>query len=205
MIKQRESAGFLMLIPSAALALVVVFGLLYLMQMLINSNLTAPEETETIKIGDIWQEEQEIEENVKEREIEEIDDVEEPPPELPKADIDFEADDAQIDFSTNVATAKVDISLGAGFTDGDIIPLVAIQPDYPRRAAERGLEGYCVVSFVITTLGTTRDIKEEECSSSTFRNSSIKAAERLKYKPRVIDGTPVEVDHYYKFTYTMAQ
>jgi protein TonB len=200
-IRQR---GYLLLIPSAALAVVVVFGLLFLMQALINADLKEPEETERINIGDIWQEKEEIDEQIKERKVEEIEEPEEQP-DIPEQQLNFDADFDGIDISTAVAKADVDINLGGSFSDGDIIPLVAIQPVYPRRAAERGLEGYCVVSFTITTAGTTRDIAEEECTSSIFSSASIRAAEKLKYKPRIIDGRAVEVAHYYKFTYEIAQ
>lgn len=196
--------GYLLLIPSAALAVVVTFLLLFLMQALINADLQEPEETERINIGDIWQEDQEIEEQVKEREIEEIEEPQEIP-DIPDLTMELDANIETVNLSTTTASADVDISLGASFNDGDIIPLVAIQPNYPRRAAERGLEGYCVVSFTITTAGTTTDIAEEECTNSVFVRESIRAAEKLKYRPRVIDGRPVEVSHYYKFTYEMAE
>lgn len=200
----RKQTGVLLLVPSALLAVAIVFGLLLLMQFLISANLPEPDDDKGPQIADIWQEANEIEDQLKERKIEEIDEPEEPPPEIPRQDIEVETTEDSIDLSTNVAAADVNISLGGGFSDGDIIPLVAIQPQYPRRAAERGLEGYVVVSFVITSQGTTRDIKVEESTSSLFERSAMRAAERLKYKPRIVDGVAVEVDHFYKFTYEMA-
>ena len=202
---KSRSRGFLLLVPSAILAVGVVFGLLLLMQYLISKDLGEPEDQDRIKIADIWQEKQEIEDQVKERKLDEIDEPEEPPPDIPKQDIEVDADLDSVDISSAKVTADVDISLGGGFSDGDIIPLVAIQPDYPRRALERGIEGYVVVRFVITTSGTTRDITVEEATHTMFQRSAIRAAERLKYKPRIIDGDPVEVDHYYKFTFEIAE
>lgn len=201
--KQRQS-GVLLLVPAALLAVAIVFGLLLLMQFLISADLDEPEEDSGPQIADIWQEANEIEDQVKERKIEEIDEPEEPPPDIPQQDIEIEANVDALDMSTASVSASVDISLGGGFSDGDIIPLVAIQPQYPRRAAERGLEGYVVVSFTITAQGTTRDIKVEESTSSLFERSAMRAAERLKYKPRIVDGVAVEVDHFYKFTFEMA-
>jgi protein TonB len=202
---QSKHRGFLLLLPSAALAVAVVFALLFLMQFLIASDLKEPEDTDRVKIADIWQEKQEIQDQVKDRKIDEIDEPEEPPPDIPKQDIEIDTDLDTVDISSAKVTANVDISLGGGFSDGDIIPLVAIQPDYPRRALERGTEGYCVVTFVITTQGTTRDIKVVESTHSMFERSSIRAAQRLKYKPRIIDGTAVEVDHFYKFTFEISK
>ena len=203
--KVGRQGGFLLLAPSAVIAVLVVFGLLLLMQFLITSDLREPGDTGRVKIADIWQENQEIEDQIKERKIEEIDEPEEPPPDIPQQDIELDADIDSIDISSAVAGAAVDISLGGGFSDGDIIPLVAIQPDYPRRALERGIEGYVVVTFVITTQGTTRSITVVESTSSIFERAAIRAAQRLKYKPRIIDGTAVEVDHFYKFTFELAE
>ena len=202
---QPRQNGFLLLAPSAIIAIVVVFGLLFLMQFLIQQELPEPEDDGRPQIADVWQEEREIEDQVRERKIEEIDEPEEPPPDIPKQDIDVEASVDSLDLSASRVQANVDTSLGGGFSDGDIIPLVAIQPDYPRRALSRGIEGYVVVSFVITTQGTTKDIQIVESTSSIFDRSAVRAAERLKYKPRIIDGNPVEVDHFYKFTFELAE
>lgn len=204
--KQSKSGqrGYLLLIPSAALAVLVTFLLLFLMQALINADLQEPEETERINIGDIWQEDEEIEERVTEREVEEIEEPQEIP-DIPDLTMELDANIETVNLSTASASADVDISIGNSFNDGDIIPLVAIQPNYPRRAAERGMNGYCIVSFTITTAGTTEDIAEEECSNAMFLRESIRAAEKLKYRPRVVDGRPVEVSHYYRFTYEMAE
>ena len=196
--------GGLLLLPAALLAVAIVFGLLLLMKTLITQNLEEPDTERGPQISDIWQQDQELEDQVKERKIEEIDQPDEPPPEIPRQDIEIDSDIDAVDISTGAGTASINISLGGGFSDGDIIPLVAIQPQYPRRAAERGIEGHVIVSFVITTVGTTRDIVVEETTNRVFNRSAIRAAERLKYKPRIIDGTPVEVEHFYKFTYELA-
>ena len=39
---------------------------------------------------------------------------------------------------------------------------------------------------------------------SIFNNSSIRAAAKLKYKPKIVDGNPVKVDNVlYRFRYEM--
>ena len=57
----------------------------------------------------------------------------------------------------------------------------------------RGLEGYVILEYTVTKQGTVRDPVVIESSSSLFERSAIRSAERYKYKPRVIDGEPVEV------------
>ena len=51
------------------------------------------------------------------------------------------------------------------------------------------------VVLALTTTGTVKDVNivEEQCTSELFYNASVQAALRFKYKPRVIDGEPVEV------------
>ena len=74
----NRQSGVLMLVPSVVLAIAIVFGLLLLMQFLITQNLPEPEENTGPQIADIFQEVEEIEDQVKEREIDEIDAPEDP-------------------------------------------------------------------------------------------------------------------------------
>lgn len=85
--------------------------------------------------------------------------------------------------------------LGMGFGDGEYLPIVKVAPIYPRRAVERGITGVCVVRYTVTTAGTVKDVEvvEEQCTDPVFHQPSREAALRFKYKPRIIDGTPVEV------------
>jgi protein TonB len=82
-------------------------------------------------------------------------------------------------------------SFGTG--DGEYLPLVKVQPLYPQRAAERGIEGYVIVEYTVTRTGTTKDIKVIESTSSLFERAAVESATQYRYKPRVIDGIAVEV------------
>lgn len=202
---RSKENGYLLLLPAAGLAVVVVFGLLFLMQALINSGLEEPEQAEVFAIGDIWQEDPEITEFKKEIQINEVDDVE-LPPELPQMDISV---DNNVDMGGLSGEAlQIDLQVDAGaFSDGDVIALVRVNPEYPQRAAERGIEGFCTVYFTITALGTTRDAYvpegEANCSNTLFQRSSIRAIERFKFKPKVVDGDAVEIEHANRFIYEL--
>ena len=96
----------------------------------------------------------------------------------------------------------MDMGMGTGnnfSADGEYMPIVAVAPEYPRRAAQRGLEGFVTVRFTVTTNGSTRDIEvvdavdTEGRETSIFNRSAIRAAERFKFRPRVVDGEPTEV------------
>lgn len=75
-------------------------------------------------------------------------------------------------------------------TDRDEQPLVRLEPQYPRRAAERGLEGDCVVTFDVNPDGTTANIRAS-CSSDLFRSAATRAVERWRYQPRISEGQAV--------------
>ena len=91
---------------------------------------------------------------------------------------------------------KLDLNIGAGLqvTDGEYLPIVKVAPQYPRRALSRGIEGYAIVEYTVTKLGTVKDPVVIESSPGTiFNNAAIKSALRYKYKPRVVDGKPIAV------------
>ena len=84
--------------------------------------------------------------------------------------------------------------VGLTLSDGNYLPIVKVAPVYPKRALARKLEGYVVVEFTVTTRGTTKDIKVVEAKPiAIFNQAAIQAAEKFKYKPRVVDGEPIEV------------
>lgn len=202
---RSKENGYLLLLPAAGMALVVVFGLLFLMQALINADQQEPEQGEVFAIGDIWQEEPEITENKKEIQVNEVDEAE-LPPELPQVDISV---DNNVDMGGLSGDAlELDLAVEAGaFSDGDVIALVRVNPQYPQRAAERGIEGFCTVYFTITALGTTRDAYvpegEANCSNSLFERPSIRAIERFKFKPKIVDGNAVEIEHANRFIFEL--
>jgi bla regulator protein BlaR1 len=76
---------------------------------------------------------------------------------------------------------------------GEYLPIVRVAPVYPPRAAARGIEGYVVVQYTVSTDGTTKDVRVLESSSTLFERSAIESAQKYRYRPRIIDNTPVEV------------
>jgi protein TonB len=55
------------------------------------------------------------------------------------------------------------------------------------------LEGYVDMSFTVTTTGTVRDPIVLFSTSSLFERAATRAVMKFKYKPRVVDGIPVDV------------
>ncbi len=101
-------------------------------------------------------------------------------------------------MAVTAAPVNTNINLSSsGFglspSDGEYLPIVKVQPIYPRRALSRGVEGYVIVEFTVTKQGTTRNIRVVESTSSMFDSAAMKAAAKFKYKPRVVDGEPIDV------------
>ena len=77
--------------------------------------------------------------------------------------------------------------------EGDYLPIVRVAPVYPARALSRGIEGYVDMGFTVTTTGTVRDPVVLFSTSGLFERAAIRAVLKFKYKPRVVDGVPVDV------------
>ena len=120
----------------------------------------------------------------------------ETPPETPPQEMDLIDPNAP---TINIAapTVNADTSIGGpgsmNIAEGDYLPIVRVAPVYPARALSRGLEGYVDLSFTVTTAGTTRDPVVIQSTSSLFERAAIRAVLKFKYKPRVVDGVPVDV------------
>ncbi|MBR9909485.1 MAG: TonB family protein [Gammaproteobacteria bacterium] len=208
---------FARVLIAAALAAGTTFGLLFLMHALIEANNKPPEEVEERKVADILMPERQIETKYDTEKPDKPEEVDEPPPDMPEPE--FDQPDVNPD-ALSMAAPKVNPNLSVkgvgGFGgDGEYLPIVKVQPQYPSRALSRGLEGYAIVEFTVTTNGSVRDPvtiegmagrKGGELSeSSIFNSAAEKAALKFKYKPRVIDGEAVEVPGVRnKITFTIA-
>ena len=77
-------------------------------------------------------------------------------------------------------------------SDQSEIPIVRVPPVYPQRALDRGVEGWVEVEFTVTEIGGVSDPKVLSAHpSSIFNRAALRAIERWKYEPKVVDGQPV--------------
>ncbi len=191
---------------SAGLGLLTTFGLVMLMYTLIDSGSKELDEGPTIKIPDFLHVDRDVSENVKKTEVEKPEDPETPPPEIPEENLEFEIPDNVVSMAAPKVGGGMKVGLGAFSRDSDYIPVYVPQPQYPRRAQTRGKEGYAVVEVIITATGGVRDpvMIEEFPEGWGFGRAAVKAALKLKYNPRVVDGVGQEVTGVlYKFTFQM--
>lgn len=83
-------------------------------------------------------------------------------------------------------------SLGGVVSDADIIPLVRIQPMYPRAAAQKRIEGWVEVEFDISVKGKVVNPRVIAAKPpNVFNRAALSAIVKWKYKPRIRNGVPV--------------
>ncbi|MDG2176180.1 MAG: TonB family protein [Gammaproteobacteria bacterium] len=188
----------------------VTFALFFLMQFLISMDATEPEQGEGRKIADITMPEIELEVQRQEPKPEEPD-VPEEIPDLPTPDISLDAPTGE---GFNIDRVDVDMSgldnnASISASDSEMLPIVTMEPQYPQRAASRGIEGWCLVSFTVTAQGTVDSdsiIVLDADPPNIFDSSSRRAVSRFKFNARVSDGEPISVPGVrYLFRYNLAE
>jgi periplasmic protein TonB len=188
----------------------VTFALFFLMQFLISMDATEPEQGEGRKIADITMPEIELEVQRQEPKPEEPD-VPEEIPDLPTPDISLDAPTGE---GFNIDRVDVDMSgldnnASISASDSEMLPIVTMEPQYPQRAASRGIEGWCLVSFTVTAQGTVDSesiVVVDADPANIFDSSSRRAVSRFKFNARVSDGEPIAVPGVrYLFRYNLAE
>ena len=82
---------------------------------------------------------------------------------------------------------------GNPLAEGDVLPIVRIDPQWPREALVEGIEGYVVVEVTIATDGSVRGVVVvESVPRRLFDRNVIRAVLKWKFKPRIVNGVPVE-------------
>lgn len=188
MIQRYAAAGLL--------AFFITSGLFYLMQALITKASGELGEA-TSDIVEFVRLKRDTDPEIKKRKLPKKQKPEEPPPppDLSLArtnSLDQGLEDMTLSLGLQVAL-EGGPNLGGGVSDSDPVPIVRVNPQYPPRAAERGVEGWVELAFVI---GVTGAVQDPEVTNShpgrTFDRAALRAVSRWKYNPQIQDGKPVE-------------
>jgi len=184
-------------IPIAiAIAAVINWGLLFVMQYLIATGKSALSDDKTLHFVDFVRVKREETVETKQRKPDKPPKPDEPPPSAPPQTTDsLDPGATAINIAPPTAGADINISgsFGYGNADGDYLPIVKVAPIYPRLALSRGIEGWVLLEFTVTKLGTVVDVKVVDADPpNIFDSAAIKAAEKFKYKPKVVDGDPID-------------
>lgn len=190
------------ILVSVIAAVCVTLALFYLMHYLVYSgDRLTPRDTSTVSI-DFRQVQLEDELQTKDRRRPE----EPPPPDEPPPPPEMEVEkmDQPLSPLPDLQAPRLDVPFsgsgpflgglraGTGAQEGDLIPLVRIQPQYPRRAALAGIEGWVQVEFTITETGSVTDPRVIDAKPPRiFNQEAIRAILKWKFKPRVVNGQAV--------------
>lgn len=181
---------------SIVIGTIVTLSLLFIMQLLIASGkaaLTKPRDRAKLEFVRVKRNENL---NLEDLTPEKPPKPPETPPETPPQEMDnMDPDAPSINVAAPTVMANTDIGGpgGMNIAEGDYLPIVRVAPVYPARALSRGLEGFVDLSFTVTATGTVKDPIILQSSSSLFERAATRAVLKFKYKPRVVDGVPVEV------------
>jgi protein TonB len=206
-----QSGNIARLVTGVVLGLAVTAGLFWMMQYLIDTADRELNESASGHLLDFVRLKRD--EDIQRRQLKpkKPPPPEAPPPQPPTPKLDNLNPNAE-KIAISAVPVETDIEMSGGFSlgvgEGDYLPIVKVAPIYPQRALSRGVQGFCVVQYTVTRLGTIRDpvVVESMCSSSLFHRASIQASLKFKYKPRVIDGQAVEVPGVQnKFTYEIVE
>jgi len=196
------------------LSIVITTALFFVMVVLISLGDSGMKEDTSVKLADVVMPERQIDTFLSE--VEKPDKPEEQPEDIAQPELDLQP---LTGIDVSIAKPKANFKTGGSFfRDGEYIPLFKVQPIYPRRAQERGTQGFAIVSFTITESGSVENAKAIEgyCGDPTgpeselrpctmFNSASARAALKLKYKPKIVDGKVTSVsDVLHRFTFIMA-
>lgn len=108
-------------------------------------------------------------------------------PVLPRLDIAM-----NLEIPLNLGEGPTLGPLAASQVDSGFIPLSRQPPEYPYKAARRGIEGWVRVSFDVTATGNVENVEVIESDPpGVFDIAASRAVLRWRFKPRMVNGEAV--------------
>lgn len=188
----------LRILVGAPAAAIIVYSLFIFMGWLISAEFVPNEEEEARTIERITPEERNEDVRAKSRSKPKrlaAADKPPPPPKLSatKSDIDLPTPQIQGAAPTEVRFDRIqslDINPVA-ISDRDATPIRPPIVTYPNRAAERGTEGSCQVSFDVDVRGKPYNINAD-CTDNVFTREATRAVSKVEFAPKIVKGKATE-------------
>ena len=94
---------------------------------------------------------------------------------------------------------------GTSLTGQGMMPLVKIAPEYPNRAITAGIEGYVIVEYTVTKIGTVINPRVVDAyPKGYFERAALRAIKRFRYNPHQVQGIAADVHGVMqKFTFEL--
>ena len=111
------------------------------------------------------------------------------PPQAPNLDIEF----PDIAVPTDFKGAFLGPQNAGG--NSQVVPLVRINPQYPRNELLAGVEGWVKVRFTVEPDGSVSSPKVIQSKPPrVFDTAALRAIKKWKFKPKVVNGVAVQQD-----------
>ena len=184
-------------------AVLIALALFYVMHFMISQGKGPLNKTDDYSMVDFVRLKRDSETRLKKRVIPKKPPLPKEPPPPPKLNVAQEKNVAIPDLKMDMPRIANNGVTGGPFMgglgsaaamqgDGELIPLVKIAPRYPRKAAIGKKEGWVKVEFTVTPLGTVSNPKVIDSKPPrVFDRAAKRAILKWKFKPKVVDGTPV--------------
>lgn len=179
----------LRLIAGTPFAVGVTLALFFLMRFLVTGDFKKDEDVESLESIELGREARD--EETQAQETQKRPEQRESPPPPPKMTSSRRPPKQErIDVNIDVG---VSIDPSGGFrSDSDVQPIVRVPPQYPIRAAERGIEGWVLLEFTVTETGSViNPVVIDADPPNMFNRAALRAVVKWKYKPMMVGGKPV--------------
>ncbi|KQA21003.1 energy transducer TonB [Vibrio metoecus] len=188
------------LILACPMALAVTLALFSLMAWMVdNGGRSIPKPTAALSFTMVMAE-QEQDVQRRQRSIPEQPQVPQVPTQAPArseqtAAMDVSSLNPLVDLNLSTAIEGVAVNapqFGEFSVNQQVMPLHRVEPNYPAKALQRGVEGYVTLRFNIDELGKTRDIEVVDANPKRyFEREAMLALRNWKYQPKMVDGKAV--------------
>ncbi|ENM5880490.1 energy transducer TonB [Vibrio metoecus] len=188
------------LILACPMALAVTLALFSLMAWMVdNGGRSIPKPTAALSFTMVMAE-QEQDVQRRQRSVPEQPQVPQVPTQAPARSEQTAAMDASslnplVDLNLSTAIEGVAVNapqFGEFSVNQQVMPLHRVEPNYPAKALQRGVEGYVTLRFNIDELGKTRDIEVVDANPKRyFEREAMLALRNWKYQPKMVDGKAV--------------
>lgn len=180
----------------ASLAVVTTISLFWLMSYLVKQEVGFQPEVEDTGPIVVVLEDRDETTNVRQNHLPEPPPIKQQPPRV-ETQVNQMTDSMEPNFNPGEIEIDTEVSTTAqsGMLDmaGDARPIVRIEPQYPNKAAQEGVEGWVQLSFSISATGEVQNVEIIDAEPKRyFEREARRALRKWKYKPKVVDGVAVE-------------
>lgn len=190
-------------IASTSLGIFVALMLFWVMDTLISGSSSIRRSDDSAVRLDFIKVDQDELENIKKRTPPPEPEPPEKPPPPPKMTVDNPDQPARNMPKMEMPRISLGLNSGSGpylgrwsagnpSAEGDVIPIVRIEPQFPREALLKGIGGWVEVEFTIEPDGSVSKPKVIDSQPPRiFDRNALRAIYKWKFKPRIVDGKPV--------------